>query len=109
VVFLRAYAQKTPINEYKQEAFGLFEKMLDAIREDVTRILMISEIRMQPMQMISSCPNCPISSPATSIRSPAKTMPRPRFRGGRHARRAGRGAAGAPVAVPGQIPMPARA
>lgn len=49
VVFLRAYAQKTPINEYKQEAFGLFEKMLDAIREDVTRILMVSEIRMQPM------------------------------------------------------------
>ncbi|MBS0474843.1 MAG: preprotein translocase subunit SecA, partial [Proteobacteria bacterium] len=28
VVFLRAYAQKTPINEYKQEAFGLFERML---------------------------------------------------------------------------------
>jgi len=50
VVFLRAYAQKTPINEYKQEAFGLFEKMLDSIREDVTRILMISEIQMQPMQ-----------------------------------------------------------
>jgi preprotein translocase subunit SecA len=37
VVFLRAYAQKTPINEYKQEAFGLFEKMLDTIREDVTQ------------------------------------------------------------------------
>ena len=47
VVFLRAYAQKTPINEYKQEAFGLFEKMLNIIREDVTRILMTSEIRMQ--------------------------------------------------------------
>jgi preprotein translocase subunit SecA len=46
VVFLRAYAQKQPINEYKQEAFGLFEKMLDAIREDVTRILMNSELRM---------------------------------------------------------------
>ena len=46
VVFLRAYAQKTPINEYKQEAFGLFERMLEAIREDVTRILMTSEIRM---------------------------------------------------------------
>jgi preprotein translocase subunit SecA len=50
VVFLRAYAQKTPINEYKQEAFGLFEKMLDAIREDVTRILMTSEIRMRPAE-----------------------------------------------------------
>jgi len=46
VVFLRAYAQKTPINEYKQEAFGLFEKMLDAIREDVTRILTTAEFRM---------------------------------------------------------------
>ncbi|TXI10222.1 MAG: preprotein translocase subunit SecA [Novosphingobium sp.] len=50
VVFLRAYAQKTPINEYKQEAFGLFEKMLDAIREDVTRILTTSEIRLRPSE-----------------------------------------------------------
>jgi preprotein translocase subunit SecA len=47
VVFLRAYAQKQPINEYKQEAFGLFERMLDAIREDVTRILSTSELSMQ--------------------------------------------------------------
>ncbi len=47
VVFLRAYAQKTPINEYKQEAFGLFERMLDSIREDVTRILATSELSMQ--------------------------------------------------------------
>ena len=37
VVFLRAYAQKQPINEYKQEAFALFERMLQNIREDVTR------------------------------------------------------------------------
>ncbi|MEO6717860.1 MAG: preprotein translocase subunit SecA [Novosphingobium sp.] len=48
VVFLRAYAQKTPINEYKQEAFGLFERMLEVIREDVTRILSNSELSMQP-------------------------------------------------------------
>jgi len=47
VVFLRAYAQKTPINEYKQEAFGLFEKMLETIREDVTRILATVEFRFQ--------------------------------------------------------------
>jgi preprotein translocase subunit SecA len=45
VVFLRAYAQMQPINEYKQEAFGLFEKMLDTIREDVTRILTTSELQ----------------------------------------------------------------
>jgi len=46
VVFLRAYAQKQPIAEYKQEAFGLFEKMLEAIREDVTRILAVSQFRL---------------------------------------------------------------
>ena len=52
VVFLRAYAQKTPINEYKQEAFGLFERMLEVIREDVTRILMNSALRMpEPAQL----------------------------------------------------------
>ncbi|MFA7595405.1 MAG: preprotein translocase subunit SecA [Novosphingobium sp.] len=51
VVFLRAYAQKQPINEYKREAFGLFERMLDTIREDVTRILMNSEFQFQPQPM----------------------------------------------------------
>jgi len=39
VIHLRAYAQKTPINEYKQEAFAMFERMLSVIREDVTRTL----------------------------------------------------------------------
>ncbi|MGX7895057.1 preprotein translocase subunit SecA [Tsuneonella sp. HG222] len=48
VVFLRAYAQKQPINEYKQEAFGLFESMLEVIREDVTKILLTSVLRMAP-------------------------------------------------------------
>jgi preprotein translocase subunit SecA len=50
VVFLRAYAQKQPINEYKQEAFGLFERMLDSLREDVTGILVTSELRAEPME-----------------------------------------------------------
>ncbi len=48
VVNLRAYAQKQPINEYKQEAFGLFERMLETLREDVTRILVKSELRAAP-------------------------------------------------------------
>ena len=48
VVFLRAHAQKQPINEYKQEAFGLFEQMLNTLREDITGILIKSELRMAP-------------------------------------------------------------
>ncbi|MEO1045106.1 MAG: preprotein translocase subunit SecA [Pseudomonadota bacterium] len=46
VVFLRAYAQKTPLNEYKQEAFGMFERMLEVIREEVTRTVMNADYRV---------------------------------------------------------------
>ncbi|MDB5695314.1 MAG: preprotein translocase subunit SecA [Sphingomonas bacterium] len=48
VVHLRAYAQKTPINEYKQEAFALFQRMLDSIREDVTRTVAHASFRIDP-------------------------------------------------------------
>jgi preprotein translocase subunit SecA len=36
VVSFRGYAQRDPLNEYKNEAFQLFESMLDSLREDVT-------------------------------------------------------------------------
>ncbi len=52
VVFLRAYAQKTPINEYKQEAFSLFERMLSNIREDVTRIVAYADFQERPPELI---------------------------------------------------------
>ena len=48
VIHLRAYAQKTPINEYKQEAFALFERMLAGIREDVTRTLAAANFALPP-------------------------------------------------------------
>ncbi|WP_095011199.1 preprotein translocase subunit SecA [Tsuneonella mangrovi] len=48
VIFLRAYAQQQPINAYKQEAFALFERMIDALREDVTSILLKAEFRFAP-------------------------------------------------------------
>jgi preprotein translocase subunit SecA len=50
VIWMRSIAQKQPINEYKQEAFGLFETMLDTLREDVTRILFRAELRIEPPQ-----------------------------------------------------------
>jgi preprotein translocase subunit SecA len=46
VVHLRAYAQKKPIDEYKHEAFSLFERMLGLIREDVTRTLAHAQFTM---------------------------------------------------------------
>jgi len=51
VIHLRAYAQKTPINEYKQEAFALFERMLTAIREDVTRTLSNIRFNFAPPEL----------------------------------------------------------
>jgi preprotein translocase subunit SecA len=39
VIGLRAHAQRDPLNEYKSEAFGLFEALLEQLRSDVTRQL----------------------------------------------------------------------
>ena len=39
VVGFRGYAQRDPLNEYKSEAFQLFESMLDSLREEVTQQL----------------------------------------------------------------------
>ncbi|MFM6933081.1 MAG: preprotein translocase subunit SecA [Novosphingobium sp.] len=57
VVFLRAYAQKQPINEYKREAFSLFERMLEAIREDVTKILSTSQLQFAPPSELPDLPD----------------------------------------------------
>ena len=48
VIHLRSYAQKKPIDEYKQEAFLLFERLLVAIREEVTRTLMRAQLQLEP-------------------------------------------------------------
>jgi preprotein translocase subunit SecA len=47
VIHLRSYAQKKPIDEYKQEAFLLFERLLVSIREEVTRVLMRAQVQLQ--------------------------------------------------------------
>jgi len=39
VVGFRGYAQRDPLNEYKNESFQLFEGMLDSLRTDVTQRL----------------------------------------------------------------------
>ena len=57
VVHLRAYAQKTPINEYKHEAFAMFERMLGQIREDVTRTLAFAQFRMEPTPALPDLPD----------------------------------------------------
>ncbi len=43
-ITLRAFGQRDPLNEYKTEAFGMFQNMLSAVRESVTQTLSIIEI-----------------------------------------------------------------
>ncbi|MEO0440166.1 MAG: preprotein translocase subunit SecA [Pseudomonadota bacterium] len=59
VVFLRAYAQKKPLDEYKQEAFGLFERMLEVIREGVTKTIAVSQFHRQEEIEIPELPELP--------------------------------------------------
>jgi len=46
-IHLRGYAQKNPKQEYKREAFELFEGLLDLVRKEVTRIVFTVQIRSQ--------------------------------------------------------------
>ena len=48
VIGLRGYGQRDPLNEYKAEAFSLFEAMMARLREAVTGQLMRVEIVQQP-------------------------------------------------------------
>jgi len=45
---LRAIAQRDPLNEYKAEAFALFETLLFKLREQVTQTLSMIEINTDP-------------------------------------------------------------
>ncbi len=44
-IHLRGYAQKQPKQEYKREAFELFGQMLDAVKNEVTKVLMTVRIQ----------------------------------------------------------------
>ena len=79
-IHLRGYAQRDPLNEYKREAFDLFEAMLTNLRQTVTQVLSHLEIRMQ--EPPPPPPPAPGADPdlggACRARSAAMAMPRGR-------------------------------
>jgi len=48
VIQLRAYGQRDPLNEYKTEAFTMFESMLDETRDNV--VMLLSHIEIAPAE-----------------------------------------------------------
>ncbi len=62
---LRAYGQRDPLNEYKREAFTMFESMLDRVREDVTLWLSRVQIRLGAPEAEAAAPAPqPVAPPA---------------------------------------------
>ncbi len=51
---LRAYAQRDPLNEYKHEAFKLFEEMLEKLKESVISVL--CQFNLEPSQAVDMIP-----------------------------------------------------
>jgi preprotein translocase subunit SecA len=44
---LRAFGQRDPLNEYKTEAFGMFEEMLFQLREQSTQMLSLVQVNAE--------------------------------------------------------------
>jgi preprotein translocase subunit SecA len=79
VVSFRGYAQRDPLNEYKTEAFQLFETLLNSLREQVTqqlsRIRPITKEEQEAMmrQMLAQ-QQAPQATVAAAAKAPAPEM-----------------------------------
>jgi preprotein translocase subunit SecA len=82
VVNFRGYAQRDPLNEYKTEAFQLFEGLLNSLREQVTqqlsRIRPVSkeeqEAMMRQMMAAQAAAQAPKVVEAAAAAAPAATL-----------------------------------
>jgi preprotein translocase subunit SecA len=83
VIHLRGYAQRDPLNEFKTEAFSLFEALLTDLRRSVTRLLMRVQISIeQPPQgppgaaARGDAGDAPAAAPAAAAPTPAPSLAR---------------------------------
>ncbi|MFN4326624.1 MAG: preprotein translocase subunit SecA [Azonexus sp.] len=60
-IHLRGYAQKNPKQEYKREAFELFEGLLDLVRREVTRLVYTVQIR-SPEDVEETAPHADVQN-----------------------------------------------
>ena len=75
-IYLRSYGQRDPLNEYKSEAFALFNAMLDDLKQRVTST--VSNLQLQaeppappplPAMMWENHPEAALEAPAFSMAS----------------------------------------
>lgn len=64
VIGLRGYGQRDPLNEYKSEAFTLFDKLLTNLREGVTKSMnrLLINVQMQRQEQLQQIAPPPVPS-----------------------------------------------
>ena len=62
-ISLRAYAQRDPLNEYKREAFMMFEQLLAGLRETTTMVLAHVELRPPESEEAAPAASAPKTTP----------------------------------------------
>ena len=75
-IYLRGYAQKQPKQEYKREAFNMFEQLLDQIRETLVRVLMQVQINVKPAEEPALQQPVEEPAPAEATGSALENMPK---------------------------------
>lgn len=75
-IYLRGYAQKQPKQEYKREAFNMFEQLLDQIRETLVRVLMQVQINVKPAEEPAQQQPVEEPAPAETTGSALENMPK---------------------------------
>ncbi len=80
VIGMRAYGQRDPLNEYKSEAFTLFDNLLTDLREGVTkavtRLLINAQMqRQQESQQTQQAAQMGARSPMDMMRPSSNTVP----------------------------------
>ncbi len=100
VIHLRGYAQRDPLNEFKNEAFTLFERLLSDLRSDVTRLLMRG-------QFVTEAPPGADTGPArTPTQHAARPMPAPAQAAPQQQAQAGAAKPASWAATPRNAPCP---
>lgn len=75
-IYLRGYAQKQPKQEYKREAFNMFEQLLDQIRETLVRVLMQVQINVKLAEELAQPQPVEEPAPAEATGSALENMPK---------------------------------
>jgi preprotein translocase subunit SecA len=77
-VYLRAFAQKDPLVEYKNEAFSMFGDLMDSIKLEVLNNLFRSTTNLQAFEnLLRSLPQSLIQADAPGLSRPAQAAPPP--------------------------------